>query len=63
MTLAEATAAIAATFGADIAHDVCCLYLTKRPALYADPLHWWRRAARYYRREQAAQQRVRVAPR
>jgi hypothetical protein len=29
--IVEATAAVARTFGEDIAHDVCCIFLTKRP--------------------------------
>ena len=48
---------VARSFGEDIAHEVCCIYLKQRPALdtpdfaEGNPMivRWWLRAARYCR--------------
>ena len=56
------TERVAGTFGADIAHEVCCRFLQQRPDLRV-PLHWWRRTARYVRNEQREKVTVRRAPR
>jgi hypothetical protein len=56
------TAAVAKTFGADIAHEVCCIYLAELPMLI-EPLHWWRRTARYLKGAIQDKQNVRSARR
>ena len=60
--IVDLTDAVAATFGEDIAHDACLVFLEKRPVTTA-PLWWWRRTARYLRNDARAKYNVRRAPR
>jgi hypothetical protein len=57
------TEVVAGDFGRDIAHDVCCIFLEKRPKLTDEPLRWWRRTARYLRNGGKDKSDVRCAPR
>ena len=61
--IVAATGLVAKSFGEDIAHDVLCIYLEQRPILTGEPIHWWRRTARYVRNEAKDKQDVRRAPR
>lgn len=60
--IADLTDAVAATFGEDIAHDACLVFLEKRPVM-DEPLRWWRRTARYLRNDAREKHNVRRAPR
>lgn len=61
--IVETTGAVARSFGEDIAHDVCCVYLDTQPMLRSEPIRWWRRTASYMRNRQRDKAAVRRAPR
>jgi hypothetical protein len=56
------TARVARSFGEDLAHEVCRVYLENRPVL-REPRRWWLRTARYLRNDLKDKLNVRRAPR